>query len=123
MSRASDEVADVFITDKRGHCFAESRTGVVGCEDPGRAAPVLAFHVCNVGSLPCGAAALDCDPAFFGVGVGVKRRERNGLDQAEFRGRFCRQFWSHGGFSLFRGQGSGIRDHPRPALAPSSIVW
>jgi hypothetical protein len=34
VSRASDEVADVFITDKRGHGFAESRTGIVGCEIP-----------------------------------------------------------------------------------------
>ena len=30
VSRASDEVADVFITDKRGHGFTESRTGTVG---------------------------------------------------------------------------------------------
>jgi hypothetical protein len=29
-------------------------------------------------------------------GVGVERRQWNGLDQAEFRGGF----WGHGGFSV-----------------------
>src|ERR1035438_2137085 len=90
VSCASDEIADVFITDKRGHGFAESRTGIVSCENHRELAPVLAFHVQIVDTLPCGAATLECDPAFFAVGA--KRRSRNGLDQAEFRGRVWREF-------------------------------
>ena len=94
MGRAGEEVADVFITGQRGHGSAVSHIRPVFCVDLVKAVPFVALQVRIVGALPDGAATLDGGLGLFGAGV--ERRERNGLDQGEFR---C-GFWSHCGFPL-----------------------
>jgi hypothetical protein len=89
VGRASEEVADAFITGKRGHGFAVSRAGLVGGEDLVRAAPFRSLHVCIVGSLPGGAATLDSGSGLLGVGIDYW--QRNGFDE----GKFGCGFWGH----------------------------
>ncbi len=99
---AGDEVADVFVTGKRGHGDAVSRARVLGRKVSVAALLVFLIAIVHrgfVGAPPCVAATLE------GLGAGgieargrraQERRDGGGLDQAEY----CIDYFGHRGFSI-----------------------
>src|SRR5271157_742051 len=102
VGRAGDEVADVFVTGKRGHGDAVGRARVLGRKVSVAALlvfPIAIVHRGFEGAPPGVAATLE------GLGAGgiearggraEERRDGGGFDQTEH----CVDYFGHGGFSI-----------------------